>query len=381
MATILDLPMTTYSDSNTHKRIIGETINIIDPMDTPVIARLGLDSARSKFRLSLNGMKIEIIEDEYMPLSHAANQGTTITSTTTDITFADASKVKVGQVLKLDDEYVVVSAVNTTTNVVSVQGRGFGSTTAATHGATVSAQVVGMARLEGADADYGGVTKVSTPYNYMAIFEEAVKVTGSQAAINQWGIQDEYDYRMTKKKQELLRLVELMLFYGKRVEGSASASRSFGGFDVFITDNSSSITTTITKAAIDNLAKAIYDDGGRPDLLILPSSAANNLRNLIDSSSFLRVDQEETMFGMRPVTRVNTQFFENIELLVSRHCPATKAWLLDSKKVGLYTLRPFQDEVVARQGDYQAGEVIGEMSFLVANDKAHGYITTSNANL
>jgi hypothetical protein len=378
---LLDQPLTTYSDTNIHKRIIGETINIIDPMDTPVIARLGLDSARSKFRLNLNGMKIEIIEDEYMPLSHAANQGTTITSTTTDITFADASKVKVGQVLKLDDEYVVVSAVNTTTNVVSVQGRGFGSTSAATHGATVTATVVGMARLEGADADYGGVTKLTTPYNYMAIFEEAVKVTGSQAAINQWGINDEYDYRLTKKKQELLRLVERMVFYGERVQGSASASRSFGGFDTFITDNSSSITTTITKASLDDLAELIYNDGGRPDLVILPPSAVNNLRSLIDSSSFMRVTQEETMFGMRPVTRINTQFFENLEIVVSRHCPTTKGWMLDSRKVGMFTLRPFKDENVARSGDYKAGEVIGEMSLLVANDKGHGYITTSNSEL
>jgi hypothetical protein len=48
--------------------------------------------------------------------------------------------------------------------------------------------------------------------------------------------------------------------------------------------------------------------------------------------------------------------------------------MLDSRKVGFYTLRPFFQKALAVTGDSQKGEVVGEYSLLVANDKAHGYI-------
>jgi hypothetical protein len=49
--------------------------------------------------------------------------------------------------------------------------------------------------------------------------------------------------------------------------------------------------------------------------------------------------------------------------------------LLNSKKIGLYTLRPFGWEKRPKTGDFEAGEVIGELSLVVANDACHGKIT------
>ena len=66
--TIYDGPKTTYSDATTHARVISDVIQMIDPRDTPLLSRVGLDGARRLFNLKLNGYKIELLEDELDPL-------------------------------------------------------------------------------------------------------------------------------------------------------------------------------------------------------------------------------------------------------------------------------------------------------------------------
>jgi uncharacterized protein DUF5309 len=381
----IDQPVTTYSDTAAQIRVISDYIFNIDPMDTPVVAKLGLSSARDKFRLNVvrnrGNTKIELLEDTYHPLTTTLSNGTTVSTSTLSFTFTDASLIQDGMEILIDSEYMVVSGVNTTTNVVTVDSRAYGGTNA-THATGATVTIVGMARKEGDDADYVGLTSLSNPYNYTSIFQKGVQVTGSENAFGQYGKTTEYDYQVNKVIPELSRWVERMFFHGQRRVGTASVARSFGNVGTYVTSNSSSITTTITKAALDTVAKAIYDDGGMPDLVILPTGGAQTLHNLLDSSSFIRIDQENTIFGMRPVTRINTQFFTDLTILTSRHCPAKKGWVLDSSKVGFFDYRPFFEQAIAITGDSKKSEVIGEFSLLVANGTlGHGYIVTTASSL
>lgn len=384
----IDQPVTTYSETSALIRVISDAIFNIDPMDTPVIARFGLDSANQKFKLtatrSAKNTKVEIIEDTNRPLTTTANQGTTITTSTLSITVTDASLFNPGDVILIDSEYMVVAdgGVNVTTNVITVDSRAYGGTNA-THATGATITFVGEARVEGDDADYVGLTSLSYPYNYTSIFQQGVKVTGSEQVIGQYGkTAGEMAYQMGKAIREQSRLLERMFFHGVRRIGTASQARAMGGVGTYVTSNSSSITTTLTKTAYDAVAKAVFDDGGMAEVFIVGTGGANSLHTAIDSSSFIRIDQENTMFGMRPVARLNTQFSENVALLMSRHAPATKGYLLDSSKVGFYTYRPFGEYDVARSGDSVKRELIGEFSLLVANGgTGHGYVVTSAASL
>jgi hypothetical protein len=288
--------------------------------------------------------------------------------------------LQVGHEILIDNEKMVISAVNTTTNTCTVYSRSWGGTNA-THTATVAISIVGMARLDAAATSYLGLTTLTNPYNYTAIFQKGIQVAGSQMKVSQYGKpQGEYEYQVNKSIPELSRLVERKFFYGVRNLGSATAPRSFGGIDTFVTANSSSISTTLTKTSIEVVAKSLFNNGANPDILIVPPGGAQSLYDVMDTSSFVRITQENTMFGMRPITRVNTQFFTDIEVLVSRHCPAKKAYLLDSSKIGFYTLRPFHEKPVPFAGDAVATEVLGEFSLLAAlGSTAHGYIVTTNA--
>lgn len=371
--TIYDQPKTTYSDATAQARVISDVIQMIDPRDTPLLSRLGLDGARNKFNIKLNGYKIELLEDELDPLETTANNGATIGASDTSFTVTDASVFQDGHVILIDAEYLVVKSADTQTNEIEVYSRSYGGTNA-THAADAAIQIVGMARLEGDDADFGPIMDISAPYNYTSIFQKAVQVSGTQQVISQYGIEDEFLYQANKAVPHLLRLVERAAFHGVRSAGSGAAPRSMGGLGTFITDNTLDAGGAITKADVDGVMEEVFMDGGHPDLLIMNPRVANQLRALLDNSSFVRVSQDENKLGLKAIERVITQYGE-LELVMDRWCPTTDAYILESGKVGFYTLRPFEMKELSRAGDSLKGEVVGEFSLLIANDAAHGKIT------
>ncbi|MCL5429025.1 MAG: DUF5309 domain-containing protein [Chloroflexi bacterium] len=371
--TIYDQPKTTYSDATAQARVISDVIQMIDPRDTPLLSRIGLDGARNKFNIRLNGYKIELLEDELDPLETTANNGTTIGAANTSFTVTDASVFQDGHVILIDAEYMVVKSANTQTNQIEVYSRSYDGTNA-THAADAAIQIVGMARLEGDDADFGPIMDISAPYNYTSIFQKAVQVSGAEISNSQYGIEDEFLYQANKAVPHLLRLVERAAFHGVRSAGSAAAPRSMGGLGAFITDNTLDAGGAIVKAAVDLLMEEITMDGGFPDLLVMNPRVANDLRSLLDNSSFVRVTQDESKLGLKAIERVITQYGE-LELVMDRWCPTHTAYVLESGKVGFYLLRGFEVKELARSGDSLKGEVVGEVSLLLASDKAHGKIT------
>lgn len=372
---VYDAPQTSYSDTTPQLRVIGDSIYMIDPLDTPLLAAIGgLDGARSKFKLNENGTKIEILEDEMSPLTDAVSNGTVaLTTDTLSFGVVDASVFKDGDVILIDAEYMIVSAANTSTNVVTVYSRTYGGTNA-THETNAAIEIVGSARVEGDDADYSAIVDITAPYNYTSIFQDAFKMTGTMEKLSQIGISNPWEYQASKKVPDLLRRVEKAIFHGVRAAGSATAPRSFGGLLTFITNNLTAVGGAITKAAVDTMMENIYGDGGNPDLLVLNQAVAGDLKAILDTSSFVRLDQANTQLGMAPLDAVVTQY-GSLKIVMDRFCPVSKVFALDSKKVGMYTYRPFGWHELAVTGDSRKGEVVGEFSLMVANDKAHGALT------
>lgn len=366
---VYDAPKTSYSDTTNQLRIISDVINLIDPYDTPLLNALGgLDSARGKMKVRGNGTKVEWLEDAFFPTSGTMGSST-ITTNATTVTVTDGSVFKAGDVILIDSEYMWVSAVSGEDLTVT---RTFGGTNA-THDSGATISIVAQSRLEGATASFDALVDITAPYNYTSVFQKGLKITGTEMVLDQYGYGDPWIYQANKGMKEMFRKVEQSIFHGIRAAGSASTPRGMGGLGTFITNNSVNAGGALAKSDIDNLMEYIALDGGNPDLLVLHPSIANDLRGLLDSSSFVRVEQSNSEFGMVPITRVNTQY-GSLRMVEDRWCPLASAYVLDSSKVGLYTLRPFGWRKLGLTGDFDAAELVGELSLVVANDAAHGYI-------
>lgn len=375
MATV-DQPLYTTTDRNAQRREITDAILLLEPMDTPLLSAIGLDSATSKFRLvGDSNTKVEWLEDTYRPLTGTLSA--TSASNGTALTVSDASVFKRGDVLELPNgsERAWVSAIDTAGNSITVT-RAHGGTTAATQ-ATGTINILYTARVEGDSTDYGPVQARSTNYNWTQIFQEAVKVTGSNLAIAQYGISNELDLQVRKKVKEQWRFLEKAFFQGKRGTATVGSGelRTLGGLDAFITTNT--MSTAASSMVLGNLEAVILScyqaTGEVPTQLWMNPSRLQTIKNLYDNSNYLQISRSETTIGMEIVRMVTP--WGSHEFRASQHCPTNRIFFINPGYVGGYTYRPWSERDLPSDGDYAARDIIGEFSLIVAMDKAHGSIT------
>lgn len=373
MANVIDSPFTTYGDVTPQRRVITDVLSLIDPTDTPAIELIGgLDGASGKFRfVNGPGKVVEWLEDTHNPLSDLISGS--ITSTTTTITMADASIVQEGHIILIDSEQMWISSVNTGTNVITVSSRTFAGTQA-THADSAVVSIIGMARLEGAESDDIAFTDRYTGSNFTQIFHQEVKVTRTQRQIAQYGIADEFLYQQNKAVPQLTRQIEKHLFYNTAsASGSTSAARIMGGLRAFVSTNKGS-GASLAQSQFENLVKSAYAAGGSgPWSALLSPTNLQKVKNFYDSSNFLKVDRTETTVGM-VITTVLTPFGQ-VDLVLDRWATNTEIVVLDLKEVGMLTLYPFTFEPLAKTGDYDRGEVVGEFTLCLRQEKAAGVLT------
>lgn len=372
----IDSPFNTYDDTTPQKRIITDVLSMIDPSDTVAIDALGgLDGASSKFRF-VNGMStaVEWLEDTLAPLTDTL---TTAASSSTgaaglSIVVGDASKFQPGFIIEIQSEQMWVSAVNTATETLTVTRAYSGSIAA--HSTTNTVTIVGIARLEGDDSDPLAFTDRTTGTNYTQIFHQEVKVTRTHNQIAQYGISNEFDYQVSKAVPHLGRLLEKQIYKGARKAGSATTPRAFGGLATFITDNSQATTGSLTQDTFDQALKKAFDDGAVGPWVAFASSAnMKAFKDILDSSSYLRYGKDEKRIGMT-AEGVDTPY-GSVDVVLDRWAGDTIMYLVDPSHAGLLTFYPFTFEPLAKDGDYEKAEVIGEFTLCVRQDKAHAKIT------
>ena len=372
----------TYDDNSgvIQKRVITDYITLIDPADAPFVEAMGgLDGGAKKFRfVNFPHTKVEWIEDTREPLAVGLNTAMNNSVTTAVLLAASANMVQVGQILLFADgsEQMWVSAVASDGVTLTVT-RGYGGTTATAQVVVnnTAIEILGIARLEGAESHGLGYTVRSTNYNHTQIMQREVKVSRSQNQISQYGIREEFDYQSNKAIPHLMRLIEKGVYYGTRSAGTSAAPRSFGGLGTFVTNNAiNSGSAAVTQAKFENALKAAYLDGGKPSKAFVSPSNMQVIKNFYDSANFLRVDTKEKTVGMT-IEKIITPY-GTVDLIMDRWAPDATIYILDPEHVGFVTYYPFTSEPLAKTGDYQRGEVVGEFTLCVRMDKAHAVITT-----
>lgn len=362
-----------------HKRTVSDRILLTDPMEIPMISALGLDN-EAKFRfVNTPGKLYEWLNDSYVGLSTTGNDADlTNSSSTTTITVTDGSIFQVGDVLQLDDEYIWVSAVSG--NDLTVGARPFGGTQA-THASNVTITKRYNSRLEGAPAGDSPFTEPASFYNYTVIMQKTIEVSRTDARINQYGIDDVVDREIDKAMDELKMSLTRLPYYGIRAAGSATTPRSAGGFETFITNVANIITVSgaLTSKNIDDGVQACWDAGGKPSLMVCNSWPKRKLADFYGAS--VRTERSERLGGV-VIDRVLTALGIELEVLVDRHCPSNKIFILDTAHVGYITMDDFFEESLGKSKDTAYyGQVVGEYGFVLDYNKAHTIIKGFSTSL
>jgi hypothetical protein len=369
---------TTYTDTAIIKRSIGDMIGFIDWTEAPLLRKFGVNN-QTKFRLvNWPQTRYEWLEDTMSPRTTTLAEEAAQAETEIDMT--DGTIFKEGDVLLVESELMYVSSVSG--NTVTVV-RGFAGTSDVTHATSLAVKLATIARVEGSDYDIGHTTTTTNPYNFTQILAEAVRVTGSQAAVTDYGVNDAMAYHLSKimggsngvgekfKAGKLPITLQQTFYHGQRAVGTSTTSRSMGGFEYYVTTNVTDLNgAKLQRNHIEDAFQTCYEAGGDPDTIICGAWLRRKITSFYEG--LITTTRSETRGGSR-IDTVMTDFGE-MEIMYDRWCPTDKLYIVESNKVGWVEMRPFAVYDRPSTGDYTIKEVLGEYGFVCENETAHAII-------
>ncbi len=366
-----------YTDTGITKRAISDVIHMIDWKEAPLLRLFGFGPENVKKFKMLNwpSTKAEWIEDTNSPITDVMNDSGGISDSDTTMTVTNGGYFRQGDVIKVEDEYMLVTAVSG--NDLTIV-RSWGTPAAASHAAALTITLVTRAMPEGASFTTGHSTTTTQPYNYTQILSEAATVSKTELEMTKYGIEDSLDYEVAKlfadggRAGKLARMLAMTFYYGQRVQRTSSVYGSMGGIGTFVTTNVTALAgAALQRSDIHTKIRSIRDAGGACDTIVTGSWGIEKVTSMYDG--YITMDQSSTRGGSK-ITRVTTPHGE-VELVYDWQCPAGFMYFVDTAKIGWLPMRPFKATKISEQGDFYVTDVVGEYTLVVANDKSHGIIS------
>lgn len=367
--------ITSYDNTVPLKRTVTDRIILADPYDIATISALGLDNSAKFAFVNTPNRTYEWLEDAYPAVSDAAaGTNLTVTTNTTTITVTTPNLFHVGDVLQLESasgDYAYVSSISGSVLTVI---RGFGGTTPVSHPETSTIYIRYNARIEGAASSASPWTEVTSNTNCSTIFHKEVKITRDDQLFPNYGVSNLLEYRIDQNMDILMQQLDGLPYWGKRAAGTSSTARSAGGFGTFITTNATALSSaTLLKSHIDTEFLQIHAAGGDTDLILTDPWGQYKINTFYEG--FVSTGRSEKVGGMIIKQLMHPITGKLVDIVVDRNCPAGNMYLLDRRYVGYITIDPFFYETLAKTGDFEVGQTVGEYGFVCAYNKAHSALT------
>lgn len=247
------------------------------------------------------------------------------------------------------------------------------------------------ARLEGDELSRAASVNPTRLRNICQISSRDATVTGTQRAVNPAGIDDMMAYQMSLKSLELRRDMEAIVLGNQGLNtGNATTPRTLRSLNSWIDGNGSRDATTgadsasETAAATDSSATRdftetllkdaildVHQDGGNPNLIMVGPfnkqvfstfTGRATARQNVDAT---RVQANATLYASD---------FGDIKVVSNRTMRERDAYVVDTTKAKLASLRLFEPQELGRIGDGVTRDLISEYTLEVCAPKAHGLI-------
>lgn len=261
--------------------------------------------------------------------------GTTTSALPIDATLA--AVVNIGDMLKVEDEYVIVSAVDRGTPTIDVFARGHGGSTGVAHTAATAIHIVASAHVEGTVDGDGILEDNVEKVNYMQLIEEPVELTLTARNQRYQDVEDKMDEVRARAMSRALRKLNLSALLGVPSAGSATTPRSAGGLSYFLSASADNINTNIAGAFNETAFKStmleVAKRGGTPNALICSVDVKNIINGFNNSAT--RTDRGDRGAG----TLVDYYEGEGVGRIAIIADPSLRnafgeAYLVDTRQMG-----------------------------------------------
>ncbi|MBV8487687.1 MAG: DUF5309 family protein, partial [Planctomycetaceae bacterium] len=341
---------------------------------TPLVSRLP--------KLPTGSPQFLVTNDNYRPRSNPLNNGGQVTAAATTIGMTDASIFDIGDVLQLEQEYLLVtgtpdsgtSAVNTLTVV-----RGYAGTTAAAHNDQLPVYLVSNSRT-GAELNITSVSRIPQAVTqYCQTVQHAYQVGGALQSDSNYitGFATPLDRDRMLAIQHVMDDFESACYYGKGVPLSATGSRPLmKGISSLLQTN---VVTSPTNAAaykpsdlVRDTIQACFNGGGNPTVLVVSTDFLSGFA--VWGHAAMRLQAGSNVFGT-PIDLFEAPFLSGISIIPAPLLRPGTAICLSDPEVRIRLKRPMIDKPRGSRGDAFEGDIIMEGAIEVDNEAHHAWVT------
>lgn len=370
-----------FDQSAVYKLDLSEVLSAILLDDTDFISTIGIGADAA------TQTKHSWVEDALNGTTALQSGGTsaqmalgTTTGTVIRFSASQIGRITAGTILKDrlsgKTEVVQVTGVSGTSATVV---RGYGATSAQTHAAAATWDIIANPRPQGMAGPSDKSTTRALKFNFTQIFSQGVKITGTAQAIDHAGVSSEDAYQIDMRLRELKRELDRSAIMGVRAPNDVDGTTygTMGGIIDFVgfiaAGNVNGTAETLTPSVVNTMAKQVYDDGGMPDILLVGGLQKQKV------SSFDQEFRRSTLDSRRSgytVEEFVTDLGWNLRVVVDRWVPNDVAMVLDSSRIKVIPLRSraFFLEKLGKTGDSNDWQIVGEYTMEVRNAaEAHAY--------
>lgn len=243
------------------------------------------------------------------------------------------------------------------------------------------------AQAEGDDATAKTVTPTVRLTNRTQISSKTVIVSGSQQAVNPAGRKDELAYQLSLASLELKRDMELGLTQN---DVSATSPRQSRGLLGWVVDNNSNgggayaaasytantgqtngTQRAFTEAQMKSVLQLVFTAGGEPDTIMLPPAAKQTFSTFTGNATRMDKSEDGKLYASIDVYASD---FGELKAVPNRFMRTRDVFILQSDKLAVAYLRPFQTFELAKSGDAEKREMLVEYCMECRAPKAHGAV-------
>lgn len=294
-------------------------------------------------------------------------------ATTIALNVGEARKFAVNALVQNGLEVLRVTAVDEDADTIAVT-RGYDATTPEAIDAAAELKVISRPRPEGEDTfRKNEINDRLVSFNYSQIFSRYAAVSKTQQAVNTYGVDDELNYQVNLRLQEMVREMNNALIYGRKYVGTNSQPRTTGGLFAFAQEQGS-FNKNFSGAEIDaknlnDAVEAVFTRGGTVNTILCAPNVARQITKL--GGNTIQTSRGETQTGHQILSFVSDLPGGAISsVVVDQNMPKDRALLLDVNNIKARYLRPVTDEdATLAGGDYFSRVIRGELGFEIKNAK------------
>jgi hypothetical protein len=275
--------------------------------------------------------------------------------------------------------------------------------------AQAAASAVNSAMVEGDDATANTADPTVRLGNQLQTLRKVVQVSGRAREIDTAGRADEFEYQLKKRMSELGRDLEAALCQNNAATaGSASSAPLMASFESWIASSAtavgnyvsvgtgtaqttigvnaaagypvtaptdSTVAGTLTEASVKSVIKQCWEAGGEPSMVIVGAGVKQKISGSFTgiATRFRNVNsgnQAEIISG----ADLYVSDFGEIKIVPSRFSRARTVLVIDPTYLGIASLRGFRMERLAKTGDSDKAQIVGDYTLEVRNILAHGKV-------